>query len=104
MIYLNEKEEKTIGRFFAVEEKYVGEILALIWSNGSQAVAKYDSYIEDENDCEMEENDYEEFTSFIFSNVNTVGNPPIDVTEDGFFCISYQNFPKDILYHGEKIN
>ena len=104
MIYLNENEEKVIGKFLETENKYENKELVLVWSDGSQAVAKYDSFIEDESDCELEDENYEEFTSFIFIMINMTGNPPVEVSKDGFFLISYHNFPKEILLNEEKIN
>lgn len=104
MIYLNENEERIIGKFVEGENKYENQTLVLIWSDGSQVIAKYDSFIEDEANCELEDEYYEEFTSFVFIMISGNGNPPIDVSQDGFFLINYHNFPKDILANGEKIN
>lgn len=104
MIYLNENEEKIIGEFMEVEDKYVNEELDLVWNDGSKVTVKYDSFIEDENDCEMEDENYEEFISFVFIKINIFGNPPIEVSEDDYFLINYHNFPSEILVNGVKIN
>ena len=104
MIYLNENEEKIIGKFIEVEDKYENNALSLVWKNGDRVEAKYDSFIEDENDCELEDENYEEFWSFIFKKIEIEGNPPIEVTEDGYFLINYHNFPQEILVDGKKIN
>lgn len=104
MIYLNENEERIIGKFIEVEDKYENNTLSLVWKNGDRVEAKYDSFIEDENDCELEDENYEEFWSFIFKKIEIEGNPPIEVTEDGYFLINYHNFPQEILVDGKKIN
>ena len=104
-MYLNEKEEKTIGIFMNASDELEGQSVILKWQNGSQVQGIYDSYIEDETDCEMDDEDYEEFWSFIFKVVNILGKPPIYVTEDDFFCVNYHNFPDEILTpDGKKIN
>ena len=104
MIYLNENEEKVIGKFMEVEDKYENETLTLVWENGSRVEAKYDSFIEDENDYELEDENYEEFTSFVLIKIEMFGNPPIEVSEHDYFLINYHNFPKEILANGVKIN
>lgn len=76
MIYFNENEEKIIGEFMEVEDKYINKVLYLVWNDGSKVIAKYDSYIEDENDCELEDENYEEFTSFVFMKIEMHGTPP----------------------------
>ena len=52
MYFLNEKEEKVIGKFLNSTNSIQGKELILIWNDGSQACAVYDSYIEDELDFE----------------------------------------------------
>lgn len=104
MLYLNKNEEKTIGKFMDVEDKYTQEVLTLVWRDGSKAIATYDSFIEDENNLELDDENFEEFWSFVFKKIEICGNPPIEVTEDHYFTISYHNFPKDIFWNGEKIN
>lgn len=104
MLYLNKNEEKIIGVFIDVEDRYVQTNLILVWMDGSKIIAKYDSFIEDENGLELDDENYEEFWSFVFEKIAIYGNPPIEVTEDNYFTINYHNFPKDILSNGEKIN
>lgn len=104
MIYLNENEEKIIGKFMDNEDNYTQKILTLIWSDGSKATARYDTFIEDESDSELDDEGYEEFWSFVFEKIEASGEPPIEVTEDNCFTISYHNFPTDIVLDGKKVN
>ena len=46
MYFLNENEEKVIGKFLNSTNGIQGKELNLIWDDGSQAHALYDSYIE----------------------------------------------------------
>ncbi|MBR5614214.1 MAG: hypothetical protein IKW64_02800 [Clostridia bacterium] len=104
MYFLNEKEEKVIGKFLNSTNSIQGKELNLIWDDGSHVHALYDSYIEDESDFEMDEDGYEEFWSFVFKVICADANAPIEITEDDYFLINYRNFPKEIIINGEKIN
>ena len=103
-MYLNDREEKIIGHFFEIADEYEGKMLTLKWNDGSMVQGIYDSFMEDELDCEMEEDGYEEFWSFIFKAVNFSGKPPVYITDDKYFCIDYRNFPDVIMAGKEKIN
>ncbi|MBR5155410.1 MAG: hypothetical protein IKW62_02870 [Clostridia bacterium] len=104
MYFLNEKEEKVIGKFLNSTDDIQGKELNLIWDYGSQAHALYDSYIEDESDFEIDEDGYEEFWSFVFKVITVDTNTPIEITEDNYSLINYRNFPKEIIVNGKKIN
>ncbi len=104
MLYLNDKEEKVIGKCIEVIDDYYQKEMLLNWGNGNIVYGIYDSYIEDENDFDMESDEYEEFWSFVFKVIKVFGNPPIHVTEDKYFCVDYRNFPDEILVDGKKIN
>lgn len=104
MYFLNDKEEKIIGKFLNSADGIQGKELNLIWDDGSRVCALYDSYIEDESDFEIGEDGYEEFWSFVFKVVRADANAPIEVTEDDYFLINYRNFPKEIIANGKKIN
>lgn len=104
MYFLNEKEEEVIGKFLSSINGIQGKELKLVWNDGSQVCALYDSYIEDESDYEIDEDGYEEFWSFVFKVVRADTNAPIEVTEDDYFLINYRNFPKEIIIDGKKIN
>lgn len=103
-MYLNDKEGKKIGPFMAVADELEGKTIILKWKNGSQVQGIYDSYIEDELDCDMDDKDYEEFWSFVFKAIDLTGEPPIYITEDEYFCINYRNFPDEIVVDNKKIN
>lgn len=102
MVYLNSKEEKTIAPFMSIEEKFRGKVLRLIWHNGTDAIAKYDSFIEDENECDYDSEEYEEYWSFVFLEV-VPSAAPIKLSNDGFFVINYHNFPEMILCDKEVV-
>ena len=103
-MYLNDKEEKIIGAFMNVADELEGNLIILNWKDGSQAQGIYDSYIEDELDCDIDDEDYEEFWSFVFKAVDIEGEPPIYITEDEYFCIDYRNFPDEIIVGDTKID
>lgn len=103
MLYLNDNEEKIISSFIEIESNYANKILRLIWSDGIEVVAKYDSFIEDENENDFDSEGYEEYWSFVFVGIDTSKKAPIDITDDGFFTINYQNFPEKILCEDEVV-
>lgn len=103
-MFLNEKEGKVVGVFLEVADKYEGKKLVLKWEDGSVVKGIFDSYIEDESDCDMDEEGYEEFWSFVFKAIDLVGKPPVYITEDEYFCVNYHNFPDKITVDGKKIN
>lgn len=96
-MYLNNKEENIIGAFMDSADELEGKSIVLRWKDGSQIKGIYDSYMEDESDYEMDDERYEEFWTFIFKAIDLVGQPPVYITEDEYFCISYHNFPDEIL-------
>ena len=102
-MYLNDKEEKIIGVFMNIADELEGKLIILNWKNGSQAQGIYDSYMEDELDCDIDDESYEEFWSFVFKAVDITGEPPIYITEDEYFYINYRNFPDEILVDNFKI-
>lgn len=103
MLYLNDKEEKVIGSFMEIESNFANKILRLIWSDGIEVVAKYDSFIEDENENDFDSKEFEEYWSFVFIGIDTPKRAPIDISGDGFFTINYQNFPEKILCEDEVV-
>lgn len=103
-MYLNHKEEKIIGKFFEISDEFENLTLILKWNEYSQITAIYDSYIEDESDCDMDDVQYEEFWSFVFKAIDVFGVPPVCITEDNCFLINYHNFPDEIIADGKKIN
>lgn len=59
MQYLNKWEERIIGGFMSVADECEGKTIVLKWNNGGKVVAIYDSFIEDENDCDIDDGKYE---------------------------------------------
>lgn len=103
-MYFTDKEEKIIRTFYK-NLKLCGENeLLLKWDEDNFITALFDTCFDDDNDYEMDEEGYEEFTSFAFSAISISGQPPVYVTEDDGFLIDYRNFPKEILLDGKKIN
>lgn len=104
MLFLNEKEEKIIGVFINNTDKYENERMVLKWKDGSFVVATFDTYIEDEDDCDIEDENYEEFWSFVFKVHRIEGEPPVFITQHDYFLVNYRNFPDEIIAKGKKIN
>ena len=103
MIFLNEKEEQIIGKFMMYPQKY--EVaLTLRWIGKGEIIAKFDSFMEDENDYEPNDKNYEEFWSLLFSAIKIMRNPPVSIAKNKDFLINYHNFPDEILVDGKKIN
>lgn len=75
------------------------DILTLMWKKGI-VMAIFDTCFDDFN----EDNETEEYTSFVFKMIKSEGNPPIEVSETKYFVVNYHNFPENILLNGEKIN
>ena len=75
------------------------DILTLVWDKG-QIKAKFDTCFDDID----EENEVDEFTSFVFKKIELTGTPPVEITEADFFIINYHNFPKEIICNGKLIN
>ena len=103
-MYFSEKEGKVIRTFYVNLDSYARDEMVLKWDENDYIVATFDTCFEDENDYEMDEEGYEEFTSFAFTAIAVSGNPPVYITEDDGFLIDYHNFPKEILVGGKKIN
>ncbi len=103
-MFLNDKEKIIIEEFYTNIEQYEKEVMLLSWSDGSYVVSSFDTCFEDDNDCDMDDKNYEEYTTFVFKCISLSGNPPICVTEDNYFCVNYHNFPDKIISNGKKIN
>ena len=104
-MYLNCKEKSTISQFIQNLDTYENETMTLIWNDGSKITASFDTCFEDESDCNTDDENYEEFISFAFTVLDYEGNPPVYITEDDCFLVSYHNFPDIVLSeNGEKIN
>lgn len=99
-MYFSEKEQSIIEKFYknlsSITEK---DVLTLIWDEG-QIQAKFDTCFDDYS----EENEEDEFTSFVLKKIELIGTPPIEITEANFFIINYHNFPRKIICNGKNIN
>ena len=73
--------------------------MTLVWNEG-QIQAKFDTCFDDFN----EENEEDEFTSFVLEKLAIKGNPPVEITGANLFIINYHNFPTEIILNSEKIN
>ena len=104
MEYWNKNEEKIIGTFIHKADEFKGAELLLKWDDENQMIAFFDIIIEDEDECDIESEGYEEFWSFVFKAVKVKGQPPVYITEDEYFIINYRNFPDEIFADGKKIN
>ncbi|MCI8332021.1 MAG: hypothetical protein HFE78_04285 [Clostridiales bacterium] len=103
-MYFSDKEENIIHAFYTNIKLHQKDELILKWDEENCVVAKFDTCFDDDNDLEMEEEGYEEFTSFAFTVISVSGNPPVYITGDNGFLIDYHNFPNEILADGKKIN
>ena len=103
-MYLSEKEREIIRVFMTNLDMYIKEEMKLVWKDGSMVVARFDTCFDDDNDLEMDDPKYEEYVSFVFEVISVMGNPPVYITEDEYFCVSYHNFPDEIIADNKKIN
>ena len=103
-MYLNIYEEKIITNFLKNIDDYESKVMKLIWQDGSSIAVTFDTCFEGENDLELDDEKYEEFWSFVFKVVEVIGELPVYITEDEYFCINYRNFPDEIIVGDKKIN
>ena len=101
-MYLNDKEEKIIEPLFDVLDIIAGKPVTLEWNDGSCAIATIDIVFEDMDEDENDEN-FEEYYSFVFRSISVTGKPPISVSGDNLFLVNYRNFPKSIELNGKNI-
>lgn len=101
---LNNYEKDIIIGFMQNLDKYENETMLLIWNDGSQIEAIFDTCFEDDNDFNENDERYEEFMSFAFTKTSIKGKPPVYITADNGFLLSYHNFPDIILVGNKKIN
>ena len=103
-MFLNDKEEAIIGTFLSNADEYEFDDMELVWDNGSKIIANYVSNYENSNDEKKDSPDYEEFTTIVFDAIVVIGEPPVMISEQDGFCLSYHNFPSLITVDGNKIN
>lgn len=99
-MYFSENEQSVVEVFYNNLSKIKSEsLLTLIWDTGT-AQAVFDTCFDDFDD----NNENDEYTSFVFKILKVEGNPPIEVTEKRYFVVNYHNFPKTIFLNNEKLN
>ena len=99
-MYFSQSEQSVIEIFYKNLTNITEEdVLTLVWNEG-QVQARFDTCFDDFD----EENEEDEFTSFIFKKIGLTGSPPVEITDADLFIINYHNFPKDIICKGKKIN
>ena len=102
MYALNDNEEKIIGTFGKNQCKFDDTKMTLKWKDGSEIIAIYRNYLED--DMELDDGTDEELWSFLFEVIDVNGTPPVYITEHNLFIVNYHNFPDEIIADGKKIN
>ncbi len=90
-MFLNPNEEKVISGLYKNLDNIGDSALTLIWESG-YIKATFDTCFED-----MDDETNEEFYSFVFFAEEVSGEPPVEISDDGFFLINYKNFPAEIL-------
>jgi len=103
-MYFSEKERPIIRTFYGNMDEYAKKPMFLRWKDGSMVIANFDTCFDDDNDLELDDENYEDFTSFVFKALWVKDNPPVYITEDLFFLVDYRNFPDEIIAGGKKIN
>ena len=99
-MFFSKSEQSIIDTFYKNLSGLTEEdILTLVWEEG-QIQALFDTCFDDFN----EENEEDEFTSFLLKKLKATGKTPVEITEADFFIINYHNFPTEIICNGKKIN
>lgn len=99
-MYFGKNEKSIIEKFYkSLSEIGGNDILELLWETG-KITAVFDTCFDDFD----ENNEKDEFTSFVFKSKNMEGVIPVDIGENDLFIVNYHNFPKQILLNGKEIN
>lgn len=97
-MYFSKNEQSIIETFYKNLSKITEEdILTLVWMEG-QIQAKFDTCFDDFN----EDNEEDEFTSFVLKKLELKGKSPIEITEANLFIINYHNFPNRYNFERRK--
>ena len=101
-MYYTDKERNIIRPFYKYlsDNKFAKELFLLKWKNGTEIVAEYYTSGDDDNGLELEDPNYEEYTSFTMEPKKIICLSE----KDGFdwvegrelFSFSYHNFPDEI--------
>lgn len=104
MAFLNDREEAIIADFYRNIKSHRADKLTLVWNGFGVADAVFYSCFEDDNDLEDDDENYEEFVTFVFKATHIRGNLPVKTDENGYFWINYRTFPDEIIADNKKIN
>lgn len=91
----SENEKEIIGNFYSNLNEYVGRKVKLSWNSGF-IIAEYDTCFDDFAD----DNESDEFTSFVFKVLSKNGIVPVEISEDNYCIVNYHNFPNEIIIDG----
>ncbi|MBQ9986584.1 MAG: hypothetical protein IJP38_09835 [Oscillospiraceae bacterium] len=103
---MTNKELQIIGTFLRNLDEYENREMKLVWRKSGEITASFYTCFEDENDSEenSENEDFEEYISFVFDATEISGAPPVSLNSRKSFIINYHNFPDEIIIDGKKIN
>ncbi len=87
----SDKEKNIVSSFYNKLDEIENKELLLSWKTG-YAIALFDTCFEDFAD----DNEEDEYTSFVFKVVSVEGNVPIEISSAGYFIVNYHNFPQKI--------
>ena len=90
---LSIKEANIVKDLYSRLDEISNREIKLIWTTG-EIIAVFDTCFDDFN----EDDESDEFTSFVFK-VNIVkGVVPVNISENNYCIINYHNFPTKIEY------
>lgn len=99
-MYYSKNEQGIVEKFYKNLANIKDEdTLLLVWEN-SEVYALFDTCFDDYD----ENNEADEYNSFVFKAEKIIGNPPINITDNRYFIINYHNFPNKILLNENQIN
>lgn len=90
---LNPHETKAFDLLYHFVHHHSGGVYQLVFQNGAEITAVYDTDYETDNGLEFEETGYEEYITILFKNISD--NALVEVN-----CF---HFPSKVFYHGEQI-
>lgn len=99
-MYFSKNEQPIIETFYkSISDLTENDVISLVWETG-EIKAIFDTCFDDFD----EENENDEFTSFVFKQIDINGTAPVIVGDSNFFIINYHNFPKTIMLNGKQLN
>ena len=101
-MYYTDKERNIIRPFYKYlsDNKFAKELFLLKWKNGTEILCVFFTGGDDDNGLELEDPNYEEYTSFIMEPKRIICLNEKDgfngVEDSEIFSFSYHNFPDEI--------